>query len=216
MELPLFPLNTLLFPGMPLSLHIFEQRYKFMIRECLQNQAPFGVVLIKEGAEALGPVAQPFSIGCTARIVDVKTLDNGRMNIETVGGERFRILSLSNKKPYLVGSVELYPITAPDPQAAGAAMWALRPFLLRYLELVSQASEIELDLERLPEEPTALAYTAAYILQVPLRRKQQLLEFPTVDGLLSDLYDQYRREVALLQVMAHEKAPIDQGPFSRN
>ena len=65
-ELPLFPLNIVLFPGMPLSLHIFEDRYKLLIGKCLQERQPFGVVLIKKGIEALGPLAEPHHIGCTA------------------------------------------------------------------------------------------------------------------------------------------------------
>ena len=84
-ELPLFPLNTVLFPGMPLPLHIFEDRYKQMINNCLEEKEPFGVVLIRNGKEALGPLAQPHSIGCTARIVEVQKLSDGRMNITSVG-----------------------------------------------------------------------------------------------------------------------------------
>ena len=85
LNLPLFPLNTVLFPEMPLPLHIFEVRYKQMIAKCLAGDRTFGVVLIKHGSEALGPLAEPYSIGCTARIIESQSLGEGRMEITTVG-----------------------------------------------------------------------------------------------------------------------------------
>ena len=96
-ELPIFPLNTVLFPGMPLSLHIFEDRYKLMIGKCLQERRAFGVVLIRQGAEALGPLAEPNKIGCTAFISQVERLHQGRMNIGVIGQRRFRIISLDTE-----------------------------------------------------------------------------------------------------------------------
>jgi Lon protease-like protein len=95
-ELPLFPLNTVLFPGMPLPLRIFEERYKLMIRFCIENNQPFGVVLIRQGLEALGRLAEPYEIGCTARIIEVEPLAKGQMNISTLGEKRFRICQLTH------------------------------------------------------------------------------------------------------------------------
>ena len=89
--LPLFPLNTVLFPGMPLGLYIFEERYKLMMAQCLQEEQPFGVVLIAQGKEAMGPAAEPHPVGCTAVITEVQKLNDGRMNIVAVGQERFHI-----------------------------------------------------------------------------------------------------------------------------
>ena len=80
LKLPLFPLRTVLFPGMPLALHIFEDRYKEMMRRCIERSSPFGVVLIKHGDE-VGPAAEPYAIGCTARVVQVEPLPEGRMNL---------------------------------------------------------------------------------------------------------------------------------------
>ena len=104
-ELPLFPLHTVLFPGMPLPLHIFESRYKQMIDYCLKENSTFGVSLIHRGSEAFGPLAEPHKIGCTARIIEVQPLDDGRLNIVTVGERRFRIHSLNFDMPYLLGKV---------------------------------------------------------------------------------------------------------------
>jgi uncharacterized protein len=89
--LPLFPLNTVLFPGGPLSLRIFEPRYLDLVRRCLKEQATFGVVLILEGAEA-GPVTTIASTGTTARLVDFEALPDGLLGVVCVGERRFRVL----------------------------------------------------------------------------------------------------------------------------
>src|SRR6185503_19425073 len=102
MELRLFPLNTVLFPGMRMPLHIFEERYRLMIRECIEQDAPFGVLLIREGEET-GGSAVPHGVGTTARITQVEYLDDGRMNIFTIGQERFRLSELSTDREYLTG-----------------------------------------------------------------------------------------------------------------
>jgi uncharacterized protein len=90
-ELPLFPLNTVLFPGGPLSLRIFERRYLDLVRRCLKEQATFGVVLILEGAEA-GPVSAIATTGTTARLVDFEALPDGLLGVVCVGERRFRAL----------------------------------------------------------------------------------------------------------------------------
>ena len=107
-ELPLFPLNTVLFPTAPLTLHIFEERYKEMVSRCIAEDIPFGVVLIREGQE-VGSPALPFEVGTTAQIVSVEKLLQGRMNLIAVGRERFRLLDTSHARPYLVGRVEFAP-----------------------------------------------------------------------------------------------------------
>ena len=100
MELRLFPLQTVLFPGMRMPLHIFEERYKVMIRECIEEDAPFGVLLIRSGAE-VGGSAIPCNVGTTARISQVEYLDDGRMNIFTMGESRFRVDHLNTERDFL-------------------------------------------------------------------------------------------------------------------
>ncbi len=148
-DLPLFPLNTVLFPGMPLPLHIFEERYKRMIRLCLENTQPFGVVLIRSGSEALGPLAEPFEIGCTARILEIQPLVEGRMNIITLGENRFRILSTHPQDEYLVGQVELFPLEETDPQGMASLAQRLLPWVKQYMQILSEASETDLEPEKL-------------------------------------------------------------------
>ena len=104
-ELPLFPLNLVLFPGMPLPLHIFEERYKKMIGDCLDSRSPFGVVLIREGQE-VGGGAIPFRMGTSARILQVERMEDGRMNLITQGERRFQVVEMTQQMPHLVGQVE--------------------------------------------------------------------------------------------------------------
>jgi len=110
-ELPLFPLNSVLFPGAMLPLHIFEERYKLMIGRCLQSGSPFGVLLIRSGNE-VGEATEPFEVGTTARIVRVQHLDEGRMNLVCLGERRFRLLRKLRDTPYLVGEAE--PLDSTD------------------------------------------------------------------------------------------------------
>ena len=97
--LPLFPLNTVLFPGEKLRLHIFEKHYQTMIKKCVTNSTPFGVVLIKHGNE-VGNTAIPHDIGTSARIDNIETLSDGRMNISTHGENRFAITGNLERIPY--------------------------------------------------------------------------------------------------------------------
>jgi len=116
MFLRLFPLQSVLFPGMRMPLHIFEERYKTMIRQCIEEDAPFGVLLIRVGAEA-GGAAVPYGVGTTARISQVEYLDDGRMNIFTMGERRFRIVKLDTSLEYLSGEIEY---VEPEPVTEGA------------------------------------------------------------------------------------------------
>ncbi len=214
-DLPLFPLNTVLFPGMPLALHIFEDRYKLMIGKCLQERRPFGVVLIKKGAEALGPLAEPHSVGCIAYVSQVERLEQGRMNIGAFGQERFRILSVDDSLPYLVGKVERFPIDAGEPGSQKDAARRLRPWVVRYLEALPQLGDLEFDLQQLPTEPLPLAYLAATLVQIPQEEKQHLLASDEASTLLNNLRAIYRREMAFLRTMLEQDVG-DQGTFSLN
>ena len=114
-ELPLFPLEqVVLFPGMPLPLRIFEERYKVMIGACQVTDQTFGVLLIRSGRE-VGEPAVPERVGCTARMLSIDRLPDGQMNILSVGEQRFRLLGPARAMPegYLVGDVRLLP----DPSA---------------------------------------------------------------------------------------------------
>ncbi len=215
-ELPLFPLNTVLFPGMPLHLHIFEERYKRMVQLCLERNVPFGVALIRQGVEAFGPPAEPHPVGCTARIIEMEPLSEGRMNIVAVGQERFRTMLLDrNKAPFLTGILQAYPLSDLDPEVVENAGQQFKPWLQRYLLILAQSEGLELELPEIPDEPHALAYLAAISLQVSNNEKQELLTIEQTAELLERLSSVYRREVALIRG-ALERKPGSIESFSVN
>lgn len=216
-ELPLFPLNSVLFPGMPLKLHIFEERYKLMINECIEQQTPFGVVLIESGAEAQGPLARPHVIGCTAHIAQVQRLPFGRMNIVANGRERFRIKMVYANKPYLVGEVEYIPLAADQTLDAHPYTENVRRLLKKYLTILENAGQLHFDDTQLPKDTISLAYLGAVILQAELEDKQKLLEAKTTLDMLQNLSGLYRREVSFLEIMLSQKDVMDgDTPFSLN
>lgn len=216
-ELPLFPLNTVLFPGMPLQLHIFEDRYKQLIDICIRQSIPFGVALIRSGREANGPLAEPFDVGCTARIADVQYLAEGRMNIAAIGQERFRIITLDRgKESYLTGVLDSFPLDDSDPDAAATKSRQLIPLYVRYLQILSTVGKADLEMPEMPAEPTALGYLAAITLQVTNHDKQQFLDSKCTADFLSMLCDAYRREITILRSVENRKPPAEAGRFSVN
>jgi Lon protease-like protein len=106
--LRLFPLRFVLFPGMPVSLQVFEPRYLALVEECLERGEPFGIALIQDGPE-VGGTATPHLVGTTAVIEDVTPLGDGRLAVSARGGRRFRIARLNHDHPYLAADVE-YPV----------------------------------------------------------------------------------------------------------
>jgi Lon protease-like protein len=200
MEMPLFPLNVVLFPGMVLPLHIFEPRYREMISRCIDEKIPFGVVLIEEGQE-VEDVAKPHMIGTAARIVRVDNMPDGRMNITTVGVQRFRVVELDHTHSYLSAKVAQYPTLNGSTRAAETMVRKVRPMIMEYVELLSKASQTDLKLDRLPEDPMTLANLVAIALQVDNVQKQKLLELAGVPEMLD--YERFllSRELLLLRFM---------------
>ncbi len=155
-EIPLFPLRSVLCPGLTLPLHIFEERYRLMISRCIDRGEPFGVVLIREGRD-VGPLTgEVAAIGTTAAIRRVGTYPDGRLDILSVGQQRFRLESVDNvSEPYLVGQVSLLDEpTGPEPEARALAQRVGGRFL-EYLELLQPEGaegaeggpEIEIEIE---------------------------------------------------------------------
>jgi Uncharacterized protein, similar to the N-terminal domain of Lon protease len=174
-ELPLFPLEQVLFPHMLMPLHIFEERYKELVTRCVRESIPFGVVLISRGTSTT-PRAETFRVGCTARIRRVERLPDGCMNIEVVGEQRFRILETHEVRPYRTG------ITEPLQDVPGAeeavlplsedVQRLLKEFLTRQLALLGQR-DVEIEL---PDKPELLSFTAACVLPLENDEKQAFLE----------------------------------------
>jgi Lon protease-like protein len=211
-ELPLFPLNTVLFPSLPLPLHIFEERYKLMIGTCVVTDNLFGVCLIKEGVEVGGP-AEPFEIGTVARIAEVERLPDGRMNLMTFGTQRFRLAELIQREPYLVGRVvvlENQEETAEEELVADVA-----DRLLRYLREVRRAARLP-DRGELLSDVDRLSYLAAATLGLPARERQTFLETDSAVDRLTQARDLLRREIENARLFGRAIDGPTIGPFSRN
>lgn len=186
MDLPLFPLNLVLFPNAELPLHIFEPRYRQMIGECIEERRPFGVVLIREGGE-VGGGAEPYKMGTTARIRDVERVEDGRMNIVAVGEDRFRILDTSSERPYLTGSVDLLDEYDGETPAADVAADEVRALYLRLMRAALALSGQWVRGAELPAVPGRLADHVASRVDVELATRQQLLEELSVPRRLTRL-----------------------------
>jgi Lon protease-like protein len=171
-EIPLFPLGTVLFPGGPLPLRIFEARYIDLVRRCLRENSGFGVVLLTEGAEAgAGPTATS-DIGTYARIVDFSGQPDGLLGVEARGERRFRIVSRSRARDGLnFAEVEWMPdeISVPIPDE----FYDLGPALDYVLDQVGDPYE---SLERRLDDAGWVAGRLAEILPLPPAQKQQCLE----------------------------------------
>ena len=191
-EMPLFPLEIVLFPGGVLPLHIFEQRYRLMIQYCLDNDRLFGIVLIKRGRE-VGEHAEPYLVGTAVKIIEIDRFEDGRMNLITLGQHRFEIMKIRRDLPYLVGQVRALEADDTEPLEDSEmdivrAIQLYRAYESLLAELVPQWKAVE----EIPTVPDHLSYQIATRLQIPLTDKQQLIETLSIHQLLG-------REIELLE-----------------
>jgi Lon protease-like protein len=206
--LPLFPLEqVVLFPGMPLPLRIFEERYKVMIGACQVTDQVFGVVLIRNGKE-VGDPAEPERVGCTARMVRIDRLPDGQMTIMSIGQQRFRLMGPTRVAPegYLVGDAQLLEEPTSIDVAAELVRDVTREFARYQQATLSLTGRADPSASAdVPTDPTLLSYRVASTLFVAPRERQQLLEIDDVERRLE-------RELTLLK----REMPRSIGPFSLN
>jgi Lon protease-like protein len=182
LNVPIFPLNAVLFPGGLLPLRVFEARYMDMTRDCLKRDAPFGVCLIREGTE-VGAPAVPEGIGCLATILEWDMQQQGILNIKTRGGQRFRILERRTGAQGLTSAdIELIPpeTSAPVPEEFSSCARLLE------MVVVDQGKPIFAEPHAF-DDASWVGYRLAEILPVPLVAKQKLLELDDSLGRLSIL-----------------------------
>ena len=175
-DLPLFPLNVVLYPGMALPLRIFEERYKLMMQRCLEEDKIFGVVLIKSGKE-VGGSAIPFEVGTMARITDVIPQGGGRMHLSAIGEGVFRIVDVQQITPYMVGRVEL--LERPEESAPEELTARVVRHFRTYKSLLASLRGTGDGAVEMDEDPQRLSYTVAAELMAGPREKQGLLETPS-------------------------------------
>src|SRR5688500_197683 len=185
-RLALFPLHTVLFPGGPLPLRIFETRYTDMVRKCTREQQPFGVVLIQEGEEA-GPVATTATVGCSARIADFYTLQDGLLGISCVGERKFSVVRVW-REPDGLNMAEVSWLAA-EPEMPLPADYAQLGATVRSAvqELAPQYEHVEKKFD----DATWVGSRLSELLPLALPDKQALLE----------LDDPLQRLAALVGVM---------------
>jgi len=210
-ELPLFPLErVVLFPGASLPLKIFEERYRVMIGLCQVTDQLFGVLLIRSGHE-VGAPAVPERVGCTARMIRVERVPDGRMNILTVGEQRFRLLSAPRltAEGYLVGDVRLLEDETAAEVPAALVSQVTAEFEKYQAAVLSRTRRLApLPPPAVPSDPLRLSYHVAAGLHVHPRECQQLLE-------VSDVAERLEQELRLLR-RENRPAPKTIGPFSPN
>jgi uncharacterized protein len=179
MRLRLFPLHTVLFPGMPLTLQVFEERYRYLVSECLASGEPFGVALIREGPE-VGGEAVPHDVGTTARVERVTPAGADRLMLQSRGVARFRVTRLHHDRAYLSADVE-YPVDEQPEVPETLYEEAARGYeqIHRLLHTIEGGYQRTIPI---PQSPSALADAIGAIGSgvLPTDRMQALLEILSV------------------------------------
>jgi len=209
-RLRLFPLNTVLFPGAVLNLHIFEPRYKQMVSECLEGGEAFGVCLIRDGDEAGDSDVMPYEVGTTAEIGDVTQLENGRYYISTVGRRRFRVERVIAREPFLMVDVSYLPEDEIDDAVAVETLAReIREVFNDYLRLLVEFSGMHADVE-FPDDPVDASFLIGDALQVADSMKQRLLELSSTEQRLTVELGFLRRLLPQLRALLERKRDAPQ------
>lgn len=203
--LPIFPLNTVLFPGVTLPLHIFEERYRALVSSLLglpeDAARVFGIVAIREGYEVGSRgVHSVQRLGCSAELTSVEPYDDGRFDIEVVGRRRMRIDALDTGGEFLVGEVEWLDEPAGD-RAREAAAQALMTFEAYRAGLSGLSGQAVLALDDLPVDPVRLSYHLAASCLLPQQDRQELLEIEDAGNRLRLATSMMRAEMTAMRAV---------------
>jgi Lon protease-like protein len=185
---PMFPLGTVLFPGAPLSLHIFEARYRTMMADLLERpveERRFGVIAIRSGREVgVEGVNALYDVGCLAVMTSAEPAPDGTYALESVGSKRFRLISLDSELPYLRATVEWLPEAAGD---VGALADIVTQRYTDYQDALGGIRGIRFDLPTLPSDPRLLSYlVAATVIAENPDRQRFLAEFDAAGRLAAE------------------------------
>jgi uncharacterized protein len=209
-RLPLFPLGVVLYPGMLLPLHIFEDRYRRLVRDLLDGPEPrrFGVIAIRKGRETgVEGVQSLYEIGCTATLRRVEEHQDGRFDLVTVGTQRFRLLTLDQTLPYLQGEIELLADEAVDGVAAAPVVRAVQVAFRGYLDALTEWGGATVRVGDLPDEPVLLSFIVAAAMVIDLPERQALLDEPGALRRLGAERAVLSRETAMLRATTSRPAP---------
>ena len=202
-ELPLFPLNTVLFPYAQLQLHVFEERNQEMVRMCMEFDRPFGIVLIRESKD--GGLHEPYLVGTAVRIMGMHEYTDGRLDIHVAGERRFRVREFDESRPYLVGKVE--PVIELEfeesPESEQLVMRAREDCeMLVQRRFEQQGLSVRLAYH---PDPVVLSFTIANLLPMETIEKQRLLE-------LTDTVERLR---SLLPILAEQLIEMPKTGYTR-
>ncbi len=174
--IPLFPLGTVLFPGGPLALHIFEDRYRALIADLLalpESERRFGVIAIRSGREVgADGIRALHEIGCMAMITAVASGSDGTYDIETVGSTRFRVRSVDRERPYLCATVEWLPEPIGE---VGALDAIVTKRYADYRDALGELRGVLLETAQLPDDARLLSYLVAATVIADLPDRQRFL-----------------------------------------
>ena len=217
--LPLFPLSTVLFPGMRLPLHIFEERYRTLAADLLAQPEPrrFGVIAIRQGREVgAHAVTALHEVGCIALVREVTPHADGRYDIQTVGTDRFHLLRLEQpgKTPYFRAEIEIMPDTdvAPDgdskgPAPVGVVVRQVHAGFRAYLNALADRGGGVISVADLPDEPVLLSYVVGAAMIIDLPERQSLLAAPDALSRLRLERSLLSRETGMLRATTSRPAP---------
>src|SRR6201996_8510766 len=220
--LPLFPLSTVLFPGMRLPLHIFEERYQLLVTDLQEQPAParFGVVAIRKGQEVGAEgVTALHEVGCVATVRQIKPYPDGRFDLATVGTERFRLLRVDDELPYFRGEIEPLKddVQAGEADALAFAVNRAQAGFRAYLNALADRGGGVISVTDLPDEPLLLSYVVGAAMIIDLPERQSLLAAPSALERLRLERSLLVRETAMFRATTSRPAP-DYGfeQFSQN
>jgi Lon protease-like protein len=220
--LPLFPLgHTVLFPGVVLPLHVFEERYRELVRTLVElpegTRRRFGVVAIRQGWEVgEDAVSALHDVGCAAELRRVSRYPDGRYDIVTVGTERFRLRSVDRRsRPYLVGAVDWLPAEPPPDGVAGLAE-AVGMLFGQYVDAAAGLQGRRAEDAELPDDPAELAYAVAAAAVLTLEDRQALLEAETTQERLRAELRLLKRETTMVRRLRALPVPIGELQISQS
>jgi Lon protease-like protein len=208
--LPIFPLDTVLLPGLALPMHIFEPRYRQLLTDVQAgpDSPGFGILALKRDAAPTGSDRPPTAagpgslssleaVGTLAEIVEVEPYDDGRSDLLTIGSRRFRVVALDpGSKPYLQATIEWLP--EEDGDSTPALLDAARTLCARYVTTMGRLAGRDLSDTEYADDPLRLSYQVAAQLRLPNAERQVLLEATTAARRLRGAIGLLRREITLI------------------
>jgi uncharacterized protein len=219
-RLPLFPLGTVLYPGLVLPLNIFEERYRELVRDLMAGPEPrqFGVIAIREGRETgIAGIRALHEIGCTATLRQVEEKEDGGYSLVTVGTDRFRLGPLDESRAYLQADVDLLAEDTGDEATAALAARAVQEAFRAYLDVLAKRGGTRVNIPELPDEPVLLSYVVAASVIVDLPDKQALLAEPDAVARLNAERALLIKETQMLRKLpSTPAADLRYSPYSNN